>query len=52
MPKYKAKFYGDYERRLKERTITIEADDAEEAWIKAWKTFPEYTEIAVWEEDE
>lgn len=52
MPKYKVKFYGDYERRLKEKTITIEAADEEEAWTKAWKIHPEYKEMAVWQEDE
>jgi hypothetical protein len=52
MPKYKVKFYGDYERRLKEKTMTIEAANEEEARTKAWKTHPEYKEMAVWEEDE
>ena len=51
MAKYKVKFYGDYERRLKEKTITIEASDEDEAWTKAWKMYPEYKEMAVWEEE-
>lgn len=49
MAKYKVKAYGDYERRLKEQEITITASDEEEAWITAWKTFPEYKELLVWE---
>ena len=52
MPKYEVKYYGDYERGLKEKTITIEASDEDEAWVKAWKMHPEYKEMAVWEADE
>ena len=52
MPKYKVKYYGDYDLRLKEMTITIEASNEDEAWTKAWKEHPEYKEMAVWEEDE
>ena len=49
MAKYSVKAYGDYQRRLKERTTIITANDEEEAWILAWKAFPEYKELGVWE---
>lgn len=49
MKKYKVKAYGDYESGLKQKEITITAKDEEEAWIIAWKTFPEYKEIGVQE---
>lgn len=52
MKRYKVKAYGDYERRLKTKEITITASDEEEAWITAWKTFPEYKELSVSEEDQ
>ena len=47
MPKYLIKAYGDYERRLKQKTKIITAENEEEAWIEAWKTFPEYKELGV-----
>ena len=50
--KYNVIAYGDYERRLKRQETTISAKDDEEAWVQAWKTFPEYKEIGVWEEDQ
>lgn len=49
MKKYKIKAYGDYERRLKQQERIITAEDEEQAWITAWKTFPEYKELGVWE---
>lgn len=52
MKKYLIKAYGDYERRLKQKTKIITAEDEEEAWIKAWKTFPEYKELGVFEQKE
>ena len=52
MKKYLIKAYGDFDRRLKEQTKTISAKDEEEAWIIAWKTFPEYCELGVWEHRE
>lgn len=51
MAKYEVKYYGDYERGLKSKTITIEASNEDEAWTKAWKMHPEYKEMAVWEEE-
>lgn len=50
--KYNVIAYGDYERRLKRKEITITAKDEEEAWIKAWKMFCEYKEILVTEVDQ
>jgi hypothetical protein len=47
MKKYSVKVYADWDRRLKEKTKTIEAKDDEEAWILAWKTFPEYKQLGV-----
>lgn len=52
MKKYLIKAYGDYERKLKEQTKIIEANDEEEAWVIAWKMFCEYKEIGVWEQEE
>lgn len=52
MPKYLVKAYGDYDMRLKEKTKIITAQDEEDAWITAWKTFPEYKELGVWEQEE
>lgn len=52
MKKYLIKAYADWERRLKEKTKVIEAKDEEEAWILAWKTFPEYKQLGVWEQEE
>jgi hypothetical protein len=49
MKKYLIKAYGDFEMGLKQQTKVIEAKDEEEAWILAWKTFPEYKELGVWE---
>ena len=49
MKKYLIKAYGDFERRLKQQEKVITAKDEEEAWITAWKTFPEYKELGVWE---
>ena len=49
MKKYLIKAYGDYERRLKQQQKIITAENEEEAWIEAWKTFPEYTELGVFE---
>ena len=50
MKTYTIKAYADWDRRLKERTKTITAEDEEEAWITAWKTFPEYKELGVFEQ--
>ena len=52
MAKYLVKAYADFERRLKEKTKIITAIDEEEAWITAWKTFPEYKHLGVWEQEE
>lgn len=49
MKKYLIKAYGDYEMRLKQQTKIITAEDEEEAWVIAWKTFPEYKELGVFE---
>ena len=51
MKKYQVKAYGNYERRLKQQEKIITANDEEDAWIQAWKEFPEYDEIGVWEVD-
>ena len=45
MKQYKIKAYGNYERGLKQKEKTIIAKDEEDAWIQAWKEFPEYDEI-------
>ena len=52
MKKYLIKAYGDYEMRLKQQEKVITAENEEEAWIEAWKTFPEYKELGVWEQGE
>lgn len=52
MKKYLIKAYGDYEYGLKEQKRIITAKNEEEAWIEAWKTFPEYKELGVWEQEE
>lgn len=52
MKKYKIKAYGDYERGLKPQAKIIEAKNDNEAWDIAWRTFPEYHELGVWEEKE
>ncbi len=52
MAKYLIKAYGDYEYGLKQQEKIITAKDEEEAWITAWKTFPEYKELGVWEQKE
>ena len=52
MKKYTVIAYGDYERGLKRKEITISAKDEEEAWVIAWKMFCEYKEIGVWEQEE
>jgi hypothetical protein len=44
---YIVKAYGDYERRLKEQEVVIEAVDEEVAYLKAWMIFPEYKELSV-----
>ena len=49
---YIIKAYADWDRRLREKTKTITAEDEEEAWIIAWKTFPEYKELGVFEQGE
>jgi hypothetical protein len=49
MKKYNVKAYGNYERRLKQQEKIITAKDEEDAWIKAWKEFPEYDELLVTE---
>ena len=48
--KYLVIAYGDYERRLKRKEVTITAKDDDEAWVTAWKTFPEYKELGVYED--
>ena len=52
MPKYLIKAYADWDYGLKEQTKIITATDEEQAWIQAWKTFPEYKQIGVWEQEE
>ena len=52
MAKYLVKAYADWDRRLKEQTKIISAEDEEDAWIKAWMMFPEYTQLGVWEQEE
>ena len=52
MKKYTVIAYGDYERRLKQKEVTISAKDEEDAWVQAWKMFCEYKEIGVFEEDQ
>lgn len=48
--KYRVIAYGDYEYGLKRKEVYITATDEEEAWVQAWKTFPEYKEIGVYED--
>ena len=50
MKKYTVIAYGDYEYGLKRKEVTITAKDDEEAWVQAWKTFPEHKEIGVYED--
>jgi hypothetical protein len=52
MKKYFIKAYGDYERGLKDETKIITANNKEEAWKIAFKTFPEHKEVGVWEEND
>jgi hypothetical protein len=52
MKKYEIKAYGEYEKGLKSQTKIIEAKDGAEAWDIAWKTFPEYHELGVFEQKE
>lgn len=49
MPKFEIIAYADWECGLKKQTKVITAKDEEEAWITAWKTFPEYHELGVWQ---
>ena len=49
MKEYRIKAYGNYERRLKQKEKTIIAKDEEDAWVRAWKEFPEYDELSVTE---
>ena len=35
---------------LPHKAATITANNHEEAWDKAWRMFPEYHEMGVWEE--
>ena len=48
--KYTVIAYGDYEYGLKRKAVTITAKDEEEVWVTAWKMFPEYKEIGVYED--
>lgn len=52
MKKYEIIAYADWEYGLNKKTKVITAKDEEEAWIIAWKTFPEYHELGVWELEE
>lgn len=52
MAKYIVKAYPDWEYGLQAQEKVITASDEEQAWIQAWKTFPEYHEIGVWEQEE
>lgn len=47
MAKYEVVAYP--EDGLPRKSVTIEAKNKEEAWAKAWRLFPEYHEIGVWE---
>jgi hypothetical protein len=47
MAKYDVVAYP--EDGLPRKSATIEAKNKEEAWDKAWRLFPEYHEIGVWE---
>lgn len=44
---YIVKAYADWERRLKEQEVIINAHNEEEAWTRAWMAFPEYKELSV-----
>ena len=53
MKKYLIKAYGEVDDcNLKTQTKIITAKDDNEAWDIAWRTFPEYHEVGVWEEKE
>ena len=39
--------HRDYERRLKEQVVIINARNEEDAWTTAWMAFPEYKELSV-----
>ena len=52
MKKYLIKAYGDYEYGLKNQEVVIEAETLGEAREKAWRLFPEYKEIGVWEKEQ
>ena len=40
------------EKVLKVHGADVSVEDEEEAWITAWKTFPEYKELGVFEQGE
>ena len=40
------------EDRLPRKETTITACNRDEAWSKAWKMFPEYHEVGVFEEED
>jgi hypothetical protein len=44
---YEVIAYADWERGLRRQEIIINAHNEEEAWTKAWRTFPEYKELLV-----
>lgn len=48
MAKYTVIAYPD-EDGYPRKTAVIEAANKEEAWAKAFKLFPEYHEVGVWE---
>lgn len=50
MAKYTVIAYTD-EDGYPRQTATIEAANKEEAWRKAFKMFPEYHEVGVWEDE-
>ena len=47
--KYTVIAYAESGLPRKEATIT--AHNKDEAWARAWRMFPEYHEVGVWEED-
>jgi hypothetical protein len=49
MAKFEIIAYADWEYGLKKKTKIITAKDEEEAWTIAWKTFPEYHELGVYQ---
>ena len=51
MKKYLVKAYCDNERGLKTQEKIITAENDAEAHIVAYKMFPEYKEVGVWEEE-